>query len=236
MEPPTFQPALSPPDAAPADPSAPASQASNEGVTDEDIEIILSRGKDLTSARTQLADKDKKGLLDFSSSDFAYQNFEGQDYSKQVRVCCALLPAAQPCALATCGDCLRERVGTCFVVGLPSCALACLALAVDTAARAPHIAASRRVSGSAPRSPRTFSPRRTSRAPPTRPLFRAQSVAAMQDREFMSTMNDLVGKRERPTAVYSEREPRGFSAQQAAALMPKLPKMRRMPEMRDFQL
>lgn len=52
----------------------------------------------------------------------------------------------------------------------------------------------------------------------------------------MSNLNEAIGKRERPTAIYSEREPRGFSAQQAAVLMPKLPKMRRLPEMRDFQL
>lgn len=54
-------------------------------MTDEDIEAILSRGKDLTSARGSMADKDKKGLLDFSTSDFTYQNFEGTDYSKQAR-------------------------------------------------------------------------------------------------------------------------------------------------------
>ncbi|KAG8457743.1 hypothetical protein KFE25_005756, partial [Diacronema lutheri] len=120
-------------------------KASNMGVTDEDIEVILSRGKDLTSARSQLTDKNKKGLLDFSSSDFAYQNFEGTDYSKQ-------------------------------------------------------------------------------------------TGAAASDLAFMTNVVEAMGKRERPAAVYSEREPRGFSAQQAAALMPKLPKMRRMPEMRDFQL
>jgi superfamily II DNA or RNA helicase len=58
-------------------------KASGSDVTDDDIEAILSRGKDLTTARSQLTDKDKKGLLDFSSAEFAYQQFDGVDYSKQ---------------------------------------------------------------------------------------------------------------------------------------------------------
>lgn len=114
-------------------------KADGDALTDEDIDAILSRGKDLTDERTKLLDKDKKQLLDFSNADYAYQQFDGVDYS----------------------------------------------------------------------------------------ALRGQQT----DLEFMTSVVDAMGKRERPT--YAEREPRP-SAQQPA--VQKLPRMKKMPDMKDYQL
>eukprot|EP00306_Pavlova_sp_CCMP459_P004759 CAMPEP_0185157904 /NCGR_PEP_ID=MMETSP1139-20130426/2073_1 /TAXON_ID=298111 /ORGANISM="Pavlova sp., Strain CCMP459" /LENGTH=1133 /DNA_ID=CAMNT_0027723009 /DNA_START=12 /DNA_END=3413 /DNA_ORIENTATION=+ len=120
-------------------------KASETGVTDDDIDMILSRGKDLTTERSQLTEKEKKSLLDFSSADFAYQQFEGEDYTKA-----------------------REN--------------------------------------------------------------------KQDDMEFLARMSESMGKRERGPAIYSEREVRTFGQAAAQPAASKMPKMRKMPDMKDFQL
>ena len=56
-------------------------RSSNEEITDEDIDVILSQTKNLTAEREEkLKDKDKRDLLDFSNAEVNFQQFEGVDY------------------------------------------------------------------------------------------------------------------------------------------------------------
>jgi hypothetical protein len=198
-------------------------------VTEADIDAILSRGKDLSAERASaLTDKEKKGLLDFSSTEFAYKNFEGEDFSKQARRtaprsrCGALRspvlasspprrrspppPAAAAPALS---PSVRARVSPflffCFVFSF-SVLVFCFLLFCSFVLFSPFLFVS----------------------------FRC--LLPQADLAFVSAVGEAMGKRDRTAAIYTEREPRGFSAAQAASLLPRPPKMRRIPEMRDFQL
>ena len=58
-------------------------RAENVEITDEEIDAMIANAKDLTAEReanVQLADKEKRDLLDFSDASVNFQEFEGVDY------------------------------------------------------------------------------------------------------------------------------------------------------------